>query len=290
MGDQLGWIGAYFNKDKQQKFQEFVNKIIHPFDISTKERDDSPFHVTLKYGFKPKDYNKIEDAVKLTSMHKIKGVLGKTSIFENDDFDVVKIEVLGPDLHRFNKLISMQFNIDDTHSEYRPHVTLAYVLPGEGYKYEGYTTFEGIPFIFNKICFSDHKENKTMINLPDSPNIIKSAFAMGFLKKTAQSRTIWQEIAGDPSGALVGLAATGGLGSLIGAFSSKNRGKGALYGLTQGIGMPLGALVGYGMGYDFPSTASHWGMRQTMGGGGATAGAYGAKKLIDALWGRELSQ
>lgn len=103
-------------------------------DLAEGGREDEP-HVTVKYGLHTVKADDVERVVKDFGPVKIK--LGKTSFFpaKDDGEDVVKIDVESEGLRRLNKLISEKLDCTDTHPEYVPHVTLAYVKAGKGEKY-----------------------------------------------------------------------------------------------------------------------------------------------------------
>lgn len=91
-------------------------------------------HCTVLYGLhKECDTDSILDFLKVTKAKDI--VLKKLSLFENNDFDVVKWEVESDDLFTLNKICTQIFPYTNSHPEYSAHVTEAYVLPGLGKNY-----------------------------------------------------------------------------------------------------------------------------------------------------------
>ena len=98
-------------------------------------------HITILYGVDDKVlnniYNDIYTFVRMISdkYENIKFMFDKISLFENDDFDVIKIDINSEDLIVVNKLIKDNFNYKNNHPIYHPHFTLAYVKSGEGKKY-----------------------------------------------------------------------------------------------------------------------------------------------------------
>jgi 2'-5' RNA ligase len=125
-------------------------------------REESP-HVTVKYGLHTSDSKEVESIVKGNGP--ITAKLGKVSIFENDDFDVVKAEVESPQLHALNKKIAEGTQVTDTYQDYKPHVTIAYVKKGEGKKYVGDKSLEGTEITFDSITFSSKDGKKYQIDL-----------------------------------------------------------------------------------------------------------------------------
>lgn len=134
-------------------------------------RETEP-HITIKYGLH--DGKAEATASVLSGVGPIKAKIGKISLFKNDKFDVVKLDIESPDLHRLNKKIA-ELPHTDTHPTYTPHITLAYVKPGAGQKYEGQSVpgLTGQEVTFNSVEFSAKDRTKTEIPLrkPVTPQV-----------------------------------------------------------------------------------------------------------------------
>lgn len=92
-------------------------------------------HVTILYGIhKDVPDEDVEALIKKMSAPEV--TLKKISIFENDDkeFDVVKFDVSGKDLHKMNKMFTELPHTNDF-PDYHPHTTIAYVNKGTGKDY-----------------------------------------------------------------------------------------------------------------------------------------------------------
>lgn len=87
-------------------------------------RETDP-HITVKYGIHGSNAAGVRRV--LAKERPIKYKLGKISKFELDDMDVVKIDIVSPDLHRINGKIKAAVACTDTHPTYKPHATIAYV-------------------------------------------------------------------------------------------------------------------------------------------------------------------
>lgn len=137
--------------------------------ISTKDltgdgRETEP-HITLKYGLHDDNPAALKKA--LVGEGPIKAMIGKVSIFKGEDSDVVKLDIDSPALHRLNAKVSDALPHTDTHPDYTPHMTLAYVKPGEGQKYVG-KSIEGLTgkeVSFPAVMFSAKDRSKTHIPL-----------------------------------------------------------------------------------------------------------------------------
>lgn len=135
-------------------------------ELADDGRETDP-HVTLKYGLHTNDPNDV--SALLHGEPAIRYKLGKTSLFPasgDRDYDVVKVDVHSPDLHRINAKIAGALEHTDTHPEYKPHATVAYVKAGMGKKYEGLDDCEGLHGVCGRVIFSGkEKDNKTSIQL-----------------------------------------------------------------------------------------------------------------------------
>jgi 2'-5' RNA ligase len=153
-------------------------------ELAADGREETP-HITLKYGLHTDNPQDVAEILK--GEGPIKAKIGKVSVFpakEGADYDVVKMDVDSPDLHRLNKKISDGLKVTDTHPEYKPHVTLAYVKAGEGAKYAGkQNSLTGQEVTLDKVLFSgrDGTEESIPLQQPkgESPNDIKEQGANG---------------------------------------------------------------------------------------------------------------
>lgn len=134
---EYGCVMACIEGDQKSKILAFNKSIIGDeviYDNKDKEfgREIDP-HVTIKFGL-TKHYTREEMEKFLEDVSPFiidaKGI----NVFENDDFDVVKMDINGDELKRLNKKFSKLPN-EDEHPDYHPHCTLAYVNPGEGKKF-----------------------------------------------------------------------------------------------------------------------------------------------------------
>ncbi len=132
-------------------------------DLAPDGREDEP-HVTCKFGLHFQSPTmKLRDALK--DFGPVQVTLGKTSLFENPEFDVLKVDVDSPSLHRLNALISRVVPTHDTHPTYQPHATIAYLKPGRGKKYAGDTALVGQKMTFDAVRFSGRKGKIEMLPL-----------------------------------------------------------------------------------------------------------------------------
>ena len=130
----FGCAMLYFNFPQMNK----IHDVIDSKDVYTQEGDRSfgleeEPHCTLLYG--------LHEGV---STGDVKNVLDKytystvkaynASLFENQDYDVLKFDVKGDNLHETNTDLK-QHPFTSDYPDYHPHMTIAYLKPGTGKRY-----------------------------------------------------------------------------------------------------------------------------------------------------------
>ena len=95
-------------------------------------------HVTLLYGIVEEEIDPtvIADMIE-QKMEPLTVKISDVDVFENGKFDVVKYNVpVTKELLQYRNMLKDSFKNVQTYSEYKPHITIAYVKPGEGAKYK----------------------------------------------------------------------------------------------------------------------------------------------------------
>ena len=131
-----GCVMARMDEGASRKILDFNHKTIGEEFLYTEEenhgRENTP-HVTVKFGL-TESYteDQIREIIKETRpfLMEIRGI----SLFENEKFDVVKFDIEGKKLRALREIFNRLPN-QDSHPEYNPHMTLAYVRRGMGRKY-----------------------------------------------------------------------------------------------------------------------------------------------------------
>ena len=129
-------------------------------------REDNP-HVTVKYGIHTKDVEDVKKALRGWAPVRVK--LGKPSVFKNDDFTVLKLNVSGSELHRLNKQICDELKCTDTHPDYKPHATVAYLNKDSDYQQFYDDSLNGKDMVLDELEFSDADGKKHTIKLEGTP-------------------------------------------------------------------------------------------------------------------------
>lgn len=132
---------------------------------------EKEIHVTALYGLHDDDPAEVRRVVEGFGPVRIR--LGEISVFPanesdvkrgGDCYDVVKIDVDSPDLHRLHQRLA-KLPHTDTYPEYCPHVTLFYAKPGKGQEYAGEHPLMGQEILFNRLVFSASSGERTEIFL-----------------------------------------------------------------------------------------------------------------------------
>lgn len=152
---------------------ETMHSQIAKEDIYTSEEEGNPCglesepHVTLLYGIHDKvveDDRVLEACMKF---HIGDIILHNVSLFENENYDVLKFDVRypingGAFLHNINSELTKLPNTNN-YKDYNPHCTIAYLQPGSGKKYVK---------LFNDLEF-EVKPKQIVYSKSDGQKIIK---------------------------------------------------------------------------------------------------------------------
>lgn len=91
--------------------------------------------------------------------------LGQVSCFSNERFDVVKIDVLSEDLLRLHNKLGTCLHCTEKFKNYIPHITIAYLKPGEGSSFVGDRTFERMTMRVDTLSFSSKNGSRCRVRL-----------------------------------------------------------------------------------------------------------------------------
>lgn len=125
-------------------------------------REDE-IHVTVLYGIHAEHSDQLRSV--LVGEKPLHVQLGEVRVFSNRfKFDVLVIEVISPDLVRLNKKLT-QLPFTNKYGTYQPHLTIAYVKKGKGWKHNGLDRWKGRTFISDHVVFSSKNGTKERIVL-----------------------------------------------------------------------------------------------------------------------------
>lgn len=158
-----GCAMIYLPDDLSMKIRNWVLEHIKPEMVDPKEGLESEHHVTVKYGILTASHNKVANVVKNYGDVSLK--LGKISIFDNPEHDVLKIEVKSKDLKKLNKYICTHLEHVNTTTDYIPHATIGYLKKGQGSQFVGDDSFDGMKFTANRMIYSNANKDKKELSL-----------------------------------------------------------------------------------------------------------------------------
>jgi len=125
----------------------------------------SEVHTTVKYGLITEDAHEVADVVAGTRPFVV--TLGGASIFHNDTEVVLKLGVESRGLRELNKKVSKELECENTRTNYRMHVTIAYLIKREDdpYYYRAFYSdeFVGREFTVDRVLFSAASGQKSVI-------------------------------------------------------------------------------------------------------------------------------
>ncbi len=99
-------------------------------------REENP-HITALYGIHTNKISEILKVIRDFPLDKINFGFRELSLFQNDDYDVLKVAIYSPDLIQLNQFLKDKLEHTNNYPTYNPHATIAYLQPGKGKKYLG---------------------------------------------------------------------------------------------------------------------------------------------------------
>lgn len=170
-----GCIMGYFAIDPNY-YKEYVN--INEEDIYNNEENEYGIeiepHCTVLYGLHDDEIDE-DSVVKLFTIIKPFQVqLKEISLFENENFDVLKFDVSDEYLKIVNDVVSKQFPNTQTFPDYHAHCTIAYLKPGTGKNYVKQLE-QPIDIFIDKWVYSQSNGRKISIDTEGNIKILRSA-------------------------------------------------------------------------------------------------------------------
>lgn len=139
-----------------------IQALLDPEDVIELETDP---HVTVRYGLRDLTFQQVRTLLRNYPQVWLK--LGRLSLFQNADADVLKLEVHSEELHKINRRLRNLDEGDQTHKTYSPHITVAFLKPGTGYKYIHSLSnpFYGVDVLFKTLTYSSSGKEVTEVLL-----------------------------------------------------------------------------------------------------------------------------
>jgi len=158
--------------EKIAKRVKAVQTLIDPDDLHEEGLEEWP-HITARFGLHEQDAEMVIGFIQNMSLagdhfrgvaRPIEVTIGTSSVFELDEYDVLKLNVSGDNLNGFHDELGT-FPHTDTYPEYKPHITLAYLKPGTGEKYLDIQGLDGTIATLNQLVFSNGDKEKTRFTI-----------------------------------------------------------------------------------------------------------------------------
>lgn len=153
-----------------------------PSAYLVKGNEDAPsglsndVHITVKYGLLEDDLEKVAGVIAGTEPIVVR--LGRASIFHNESQAVLKLGVESPGLKALHHKLAGSLRNVNTYRDYRPHVTVAYMVKKEDDPYYYRTffndSFEGREFTVGQILLSRSNGQKFEISFGGDVKSIES--------------------------------------------------------------------------------------------------------------------
>lgn len=131
-----GCVMAYMSEDIKDLYKNFYD--IDEDDIYNNDEDEYGLeiepHVTLLYGLHSDvDEDHVVNLLRVLKRFPI--IFEGISLFEKDEYDVLKWDVYPEQLSIINNVLKSTFKHTEDFPDYNPHSTIAYLKPGMGKKY-----------------------------------------------------------------------------------------------------------------------------------------------------------
>jgi len=147
-----------WGKEKIKDSEIFVSQIDPSFG-----REDE-MHVTILYGIHSETNEEVSKII--SGYGPISVTLGEIDVFTNPEkFDVVVVKVISDDLNELNEKLTSHVEFTSKYKEYKPHITLAYVKKGKGWKYHGIDKWKGKEFQTDYVIFSSKNGTKQKLKV-----------------------------------------------------------------------------------------------------------------------------
>lgn len=176
----FSWVYVDMPDDIKKKVLAY-GKGVDKEDLHEKGQEEDP-HITVLYGLHTNDSEPVRAVMK--TCDPVTASVGKLSVFELPDYNVLKLEIKSPGLTKLNKkLKDSDLEATITFPDYNPHVTIAYLKKDVDYK--KYTEGDGVTvdkeIKFDHVFFGDKDRKNHKINLEGK--VEKEAQAMDEVEK-----------------------------------------------------------------------------------------------------------
>lgn len=147
--------------------QKWAATMIRAEDLAEKGIESEP-HVTIRFGLH--DQSPYALTQPFAECEPIKGTVTEYGSFSSKDYDVLFLKVNSQDLLAINQWLGLRPNTQ-THANYSPHLTVAYLKPGLAETYLAVLPrFSPTSFVVREVEFSNADRKKWTLPLRSEPN------------------------------------------------------------------------------------------------------------------------
>jgi 2'-5' RNA ligase len=134
--NEYGCVLVHLDVDKKTwgDMLDLIDKddLYEPKDDPTYGKETEP-HVTALYGLHS-DVSDDDIKESVGNFEKPKIKIGGISAFKNENFDVLKFDVVSKDMSKMNEKLK-EFPYTNSYPDYHPHITIAYLKPNKSDEY-----------------------------------------------------------------------------------------------------------------------------------------------------------
>jgi len=123
---------AILPREDQLELASFAMKYLAHEDLHSKGFE-TEYHITVCYGIHGDDSDQVEHV--LREQGPVAASLARLEVFSTPEFDVLHVAVESASFADMHTRLIESIPNTQSHGEYNPHVTLAYLKPGLGAKY-----------------------------------------------------------------------------------------------------------------------------------------------------------
>lgn len=156
--NSLGWIAAHIGGEISNQLKK-ISDDIDKNDINVEKGGiEEEHHVTILYGVTDGQEEIINEILSKEKSFNV--VVSRLNYFSNDGYDVLYAEVDSDGIKVLNSKLTSKLKYKNDYPVYKPHMTVAYLLPGTARKYLNHFTFTTLSSNVSDVVY--HNSDKTV--------------------------------------------------------------------------------------------------------------------------------
>lgn len=131
--------GCIMVRVKHPDLEKFLEQIKEEDIYNNDENEyglETESHVTILYGILHNKHTVETLKALMPPIEEIKLIGTSLTSFNNEDFDVLKIDIKSNKLTELNQIVTNNLEYETKYKDYNPHLTIAYLKKGTSKKYE----------------------------------------------------------------------------------------------------------------------------------------------------------